>query len=461
MRSALTMRMRAALEGLDAVTAAGVIYLPKPGGMDEVEYSHYLARATWFGATARTHESLVGLVMAKPALTEMPPALATLAERMNRSGLRLEDMARMAVAEVMAVGGGVALVDMPRRPDDIVTARQEQAAGLRPWASWYRLENVLDHRTADGVMTHLRLLEDYKAPGDDEWTVERKPQVRVHDIPEGRVRYRVFREASSGQWVVHEEGLLMDRAGRPLRAIPAVWFGPLIDAPGKPPLQDVADLNFAHYRNAADLEHALHFTGLPTPYASGVMPAEIEEGLTLGSSRGYAFSDAGAQIRFATYGADGLGALRDAMADKVQHMAALGARLLMTEGKQAESGEALSIRRSGEHSAIAKIADSVSHSMAAVLRIMADWAGIAGDISYSLNTDYLPPNISPQEIAALVGAWQQGALTTPELFDRFKQGGIVRDDMTYEEHEAAILLDEERPPAGLVTAPGRAGGLLG
>ena len=164
--------------------------------------------------------------------------------------------------------------------------------------------------------------------------------------------------------------------------------------------------------------------------------------LTLGSSAGYVFQDADAKIQFATYGAEGLSSLKEAMDDKVQMMAALGARMLSPETSQAESGEALAIRRGGENSALAKVADSVSRSVVLVLETLAEWEGIAGDISYSLNTDFLPSRMDPQELTALMSAWQAGGLTTPELFDRMKVGGIIRDDKSYEEHSQELLGSE-------------------
>lgn len=436
-------RCRAAVAGSDHVRSLGTILLPKPSGMTDPDYSGYLARALYVNATQRTHDALVGMVMGKPAAAEIPSALSGLADYIDGRGSRLEDFARNAVSEVLETGGGLAVVDYPERPPGIFTRPQEVAAGLRPVVSWYAREAVLDWRmgTVRGneEFTFVKLSETWDEQVD-EWTVKTRQAVRVYDMQDGRVRVRVFRHLSSG-WVLHSEAWPTARSGQGLRYIPAVAFGPVVNRFGKPPLLDLADANLAHYRNSADLEHALHFTGLPTPYASGVNPSELP-GLTLGSSAGYVFEDANAKIQFASYGAEGLGALKEAMADKVQMMAALGARMLSPESRQAESGEALAIRRGGENSALAKVADSVSRSIVLVLETVAEWEGIAGDISYSLNTDYIPQRMDAAELTALVGAWQNGALSSPELFDRLRAGGVIRDDKTYEEHEGETVPDE-------------------
>lgn len=440
-------RCRAAVAGGDAVSGMGPVALPRPGGMVDAEYGGYLTRALYMNATQRTHDSLVGLVMQRPAQSEMPPAVADLASYIDGRGSRLEDFARMALSEVLEVGGGLAVVDHPDRPEGVITAAQERAMGLRPVVSWYPRESVLETRMGivNGMeeFTFIKLAETWLEEVD-EWTQEERQAVRVYDMNEGRVRVRVFRKTAAG-WVLYQEAFPTGRSGRGLTYIPAVAFGPETNRFGKPPLLDLIDVNLAHYRNSADLEHALHFTGLPTPYASGVSPDDLPA-LTLGSSAGYVFEDANAKIQFATYGAEGLASLKQAMDDKVQMMAALGARMLSPESIAAESGEALAIRRGGENSALAKVADSVSRSIVLVLETLAEWEGITGEISYSLNTDYLPGRMSAHDLTALMAAWQAGGISSPELFDRLKAGGIIRDDKEYSDHEAEMGFTDIPPP---------------
>lgn len=436
-------RCRAAVAGQDAVAALTTEILPRPAGMTEREYGSYVARALYMNATQRTHDSLVGMVMQKPAQAEMPNALADLASYIDGRGSRLEDFARMAVSEVLEVGGWLAVVDHPERPEGVITAAQERALGLRPVVSYYPRESVLETRTGfvngNEEFTFLKLAETW-IEDVDEWTQEAREAVRVYDMAEGRVRVRVYRKTAAG-WVLYNEAFPTARNGKGLTYIPAVAFGPESNRFGKPPLLDLIDVNLAHFRNSADMEHALHFTGLPTPYVSGVDPGDLPS-LTLGSATGHVFQSEHAKIQFATYGAEGLASLKQAMDDKVQMMAALGARMLAPESRAAESGEALAIRRGGENSALAKVADSVSRSIVLVLETLAEWEGITGAISYSLNTDYLPNRMNPQELTALMAAWQAGGLTSEELFERMKAGGIIRDDMDYAEHEAALLADE-------------------
>src|SRR5678809_1179608 len=55
-------RARDVLSGEDAVKAAGEKYLPRLDSQSEEEYAAYKARASFFGATARTLEESLDLV---------------------------------------------------------------------------------------------------------------------------------------------------------------------------------------------------------------------------------------------------------------------------------------------------------------------------------------------------------------------------------------------------------------
>ena len=432
-------RCRATVAGGDAVKALGAEHLPPLSGADFDANAAYLQRALFFNATQRTLDAFVGMALAKPAAKVIPAALEPIAEDMDGAGTTLETFVRAAVSEVLTVGAGVALIDYPERQANIVTAQQERIANLRPFVAWYPAETILDYRTDKVGFTFLRLLEEH-IEEDGEWAVKAIPQVRVYDLVEGFVRIRVYRKMDTGAFeIVGGEVFPTGPSGAKLERIPARWFGPVEDAPGKPPMLDLIDVNLAHYRNSADMEHALHFTGLPTPYAAGVDASDFPKGLVLGSTSAYAFSDAQAKIAFATYGAEGLGALEKAMDRKVEYMAALGARMLAPDTESPESGKARAIRATGENSALAKLADSVSGSVVWVLQTMAEWAGIAGDIAYSLDTDYLPERIGAQELVALVTSWQAGAISSPELFESLQAGGVIRDDKDYEEHEEEVL----------------------
>src|SRR5579864_6103017 len=64
------------LAGEDAVKAAGVKYLPRLDSQSEEEYSAYKARASFFGATARTLEEYLDLIFRRTPATTLSSAEA-------------------------------------------------------------------------------------------------------------------------------------------------------------------------------------------------------------------------------------------------------------------------------------------------------------------------------------------------------------------------------------------------
>lgn len=443
-------RCRDFVAGADAVKDAGAAYVPRPSGLDDAEFAAYIQRGSFFNATQRTVDTLIGMVMAKPPQVEMPTALEQFTDYFDGAGSTAEDFARDVVADVLTTGGGCAVADRPERPEGILTAAQERAAGLRPYASWYPLENVLDWRyaTINGKreLAFLKLAETWEDQ-TDEWNVEWKPQVRVFDILDGGARVRVFRQGGDG-WEVHSEAMLIAAGGKPFPYVPAVLFGPVKNEPEKPPILDLVEVNRGHWQNSVDLEHGLHFTGLPTPYVSGHTFGD-DEAVKLGSKTLFAFNEVGAKLEFASFGAEGLSGLEKALQRKEQQMAALGARMLMAESSQAESGEALAIRRGGENSALGKLADSISRSMELLIETMGEWEGITDAVSFRLNTDYLPKSMTAQDMTAAIAAVTNGLMSQMEFFDLMKAGGIVRDDKTYEEHQEELDGLSDAPRGGL------------
>ena len=113
-------RARDVLSGEDAVKAAGKKYLPRLDSQSDDEYAAYVARASFFGATARTLEEYLDLVFQRgPVLslgdadgsgTRGSSSLRVFAADCDLWGLDFVRYARRVVSEVLAVGRGGSLV---------------------------------------------------------------------------------------------------------------------------------------------------------------------------------------------------------------------------------------------------------------------------------------------------------------------------------------------------------------
>jgi hypothetical protein len=283
------------------------------------------------------------------------------------------------------------------------------------------------------------VLKETRDVQEDEFTSNEVVQYRVLDLTEQGYRVRVMDDNNA---LISEMYPIQN--GGPLSYIPFVILGSnsATSSVQKPPLLDLIDTNLAHYRNSADYEHGLHFTGLPTPYVAGV---QLPEGATLsvGSMTAWIFPDPSANAGYLEFKGDGLQTLREALKDKEQRMAVLGARMLADDKRTAEAFGTVELKTAGERSILASISRSASDSITRALNWMAEWVGAPQDVEFNLNTDFGASRMQPQMVTALLSAYQGDAMPLSVLFDNFQRGELVSPNMEFEEYEAQ--LDDSGP----------------
>ena len=118
-------RARDVYAGEDAVKAAGTSYLPRLDSQSDEEYAAYKMRASFFNATARTADGLVGMVFRKEPTFKLAhlhgpvphahgakaKALLRFVSNVDLLGSRLTAYAKDVVQEVILVGRAGTLVD--------------------------------------------------------------------------------------------------------------------------------------------------------------------------------------------------------------------------------------------------------------------------------------------------------------------------------------------------------------
>jgi hypothetical protein len=112
------LRARDVFAGEDAVKAGGVRYLPRLDSQSDEEYAAYKERASFFNATARTGDGLVGLVFRREPTFKIPKissavgrALAAFVADANMLGTSLPAYAKDVVREIITTGRAGSLVD--------------------------------------------------------------------------------------------------------------------------------------------------------------------------------------------------------------------------------------------------------------------------------------------------------------------------------------------------------------
>lgn len=434
-------------------------------GHDADRVDLYRKGAYFLPMTARTAEAMGGLVFAKSPIRNLPAGLETIAADVTRTGQDIDRFAETVFDAVLASHTAMVLVDYP--PTAEATTRGiAEAQGIAPFLTLYDADCILAARfTGDGParrLGHVRVVETVEEPDPvDPWAMVCVEQVRVLDLDEaGFYRQRVYRKArkDDGSEVWEQSGLdiypLLNN--KKLTIIPAYFSTPR-DAepkPGIPPLRDIADVNIAHLNDSASYQWGLMWTANPTPVFKDLSLAEGSNTVKLGSSEGLQVGPNGDAF-FMEFTGAGLSEIRLSMEAKRRDGAMMGARLLIEDTKASITAETARIQRAGETSIVVGIANAVSECLTKALTFLSTWAGVeptvttkdgASPLKYWLNPDINPAGLTAPQIAALLSAWQAGAMTLEDLFKAFQAGEIIDATKSFADHVEE--LEAEGPGLG-------------
>lgn len=420
-----------------------------PGHTPEI-YKKYQDRAYYLPALARTVDAFVGMIMQpQPIVHNAEEAFKPYLDDLTYDGEPFNRVAAQVVEKVIASARCVMVVDYPSAGTEKLSVLEAEKKGLRAYARLYNAEDLIDWRVSSSngerYTTQLRLKETYEVQNSsDEFEFETKTQYRVLEIVDGKYQVRIFRDID-GVDVQYGETIQPLSNGKPLDFIPAVVFGPSsLDASMVefPPVYELTEVAQSHLNDSADRQWALAWCGCPTPVFTGITDAEFT--FALGASQGIALAEGGTATLL-TMTSDAVGALRDSMEDKRRDMAAIGARLLVDESKVQVAFETAQIQRAGEHSILSGVANTVADGLTQILRMLAAWSGKENkEIRVELNTEFIPKDLTPDEMRADMEAVQSGYLSSTDAFHKWQKRGAIRSDKTFEDHQEEIEDDKAR-----------------
>ena len=416
-----------AREGQTAIHEAGRTYLPSLSGQSDSEYNAYKRRAVFYGAMSRTVDAFAGMIMRVPPSVDNPSPYL---DDVTGHDCSLSEFAGQVLEEVLVTGfGGILVEHSPLA--QAVTLAQAQALGARPYLALFDADSVINWRMDGKRITQL-ILEEEEYIATSEFEGEEQCFYRVLDLDEvGNYRQRKFVEKDKIFTQVGDDIYpLMNGAN--LKEIPFYFLG---DADELPLLIDLVDLNISHYLSTADIENGAHFTAIPQPWLAGV---QLPDGVSLsvGGINAWVFPDPQAKAQYLEFSGQGLGILEKRIELKEKQMAAFGAKML-SDSVTAETATGASLRSTGEFSVLAQLSDRVGKVLSRACSFMHQWANLQ-PVDIKLNTDYLPAKMTPQELQALVAAWQAGGISSMTLFNNLQQGELIAAEVTFEDEQAQI-----------------------
>lgn len=419
-------RCRDVYEGTDAVKNAGEAYLPKLSGQKDEEYKAYQKRAQFFEATTRTIEGYVGAVMRiDPVVNgDMPEAWAT---DITNTGINLKDFIATRIVEQLLMGRQGILVD-----------RNEQ----RPYLTGYTTEAMTNWSSA-----YVVLKESVTVPKDgDKYDLETIEQYReITKSENGTVVHNIYRKSKETEEWALVDTIEPTKRGNGIKSdlfIPLTLDGQNFN-PEKPPLLGLVDVNLSHYMTSADLEHGRHFVALPTPVI--ITGASFEGDLHIGSGKALVLPE-DSDAKYLEFSGQGLKALETGSQEKREQMAALGAQVIQGQKNQAEAAETVRLKQNSETSILTRAVQTVENAMNKALAMMAEWEGVTVP-TVKINTDYIDSKLTPQEMTALMGAWQGGAISLETLLWNLQRGEVINPDTDLNSEIDRINLESGAPDA--------------
>lgn len=469
--------VRDCLSGEKKIKDRGTVYLPQPNASDSStanleRYAAYKIRAVYYNVTSRTLKGLAGQVFARDPVVSVPPKMDLMLNDIDGGGVSLDQQTRKALSHTLAHGRCGILTDYPKTEKPATIADQE-AGFIRPTITLFDPWDIINWRTitiGGKKLLSLVVISESEVCDDDGFEQEWDNYYRVLRLYEGVYWSEVwYFDDKLNDFVLDSRVMPTDANGKPWAEIPFTFIGADNNdpTPDLPPLYDLAVLNIAHYRNSADYEESCYIVGQPTPYFAGLTDAWVNTHfkggvVQLGSRTAIPLPENGSA---GLLQAEANSMPFEAMQHKERQMVALGARLIEQKAVQRTATEA-GMEEAGTTSVLATCAKNVSAAYTQALT----WAGIflgvekpvatqpveaedgaegkskqGDEISYVLNTEFDLSRLTAQEQAQIIATWQANAISTEEMRDNLRRGGIAYQDD--EEYKTAI--EEQGPDLGV------------
>lgn len=442
-------RIDDALDGQDAVQSNTNIYLRNMPGMSRREFESYSKGGSYYPVAERTLRGMTGLALRNAPQIELPDRLEGMRLSATYRGHSLSVFIENVLREIMSKGRYVALLDFPTDGNNILSL---------PYLSTFNAKSILDWKYSlvggKEQVTYLRLHEDNEDLADEGIQqhlvlslelLHPDPVNDDMDFDNMRVGFiykvRRFHVKGSDEVMVHESIPTVN--GKPLTEIPVVCFSPYnltLDIE-KPPFLDLVDISLKHYQNSCDLEHTVHLAAQPTFVRIGVQNVSQK---TDQVGPGVVWDlPVGGDAKVLEISGEGARVTREAMTDKEQRMASLGARFI-TEGiNRNEAADTARMRHRGENALLHSSVEMVEQGLTKLLRWAAEWMqpGTADLVVVKFHRDFVSMQADPQLVAQLLKAWTSGAISHETFFINMKKGELIPADRSFEDEKDMIEED--------------------
>lgn len=437
---------RALMGGTTAMRSAGEKYLPKFSAEEEMDYRARLNMSWLFNGYLKTVRDMSGRVFEEPVkiLTENA-TLATWAENIDLEGNDLSRFAGEVFKDGLS-GCGISyiLAEAPPREGDM-TRGQAAALGIRPYLVHLKVEDILGWRaeSVSGVMvlTMLRIMETVTEPDpEDEFSDIEVEQVRVYTLNRSEtsqyVSVRLYRKDNKGKkWVLFDE---YDTEMDEIMLAP-FYANRTGFMTGGPLLDDLADVNIAHWQSQSDQRTILHAVRTPVLFITGYDDQGGEAPLVISSSKAIVTTNTEADAKWVEHGGQAIGDGRTDLKDLEFQMQAFGLQLVVAR-RSGDSATAATLDAKKETSILAMIADNLQDTLELALGWMADLGGLGlSSVEVEVCKKFTEDEITVEELALMQRDVVAGLLSKEAYYDARRKAGLIGENVTAEDDQERVM----------------------
>lgn len=438
------------LGGTADMRAAGEDYLPAHPAETAQNYRNRLHAAVLFNMTALTLDSLVGKPFAKPIIfgKDMPAPMTPLLDDVDLQGNDVNKFCQSWFYEGLSKGIADIMIDMPEisNPDPSVrTLAADASEGRRPYWVALKPEHVIFRATeminGEEQYTQVRIREYFtELVGFAEVCVEqilvltRDTWARYRLEPESKKRGNkpVWRWVAGG---LNELGM-----------VPVISFYAgkrLACGVAKPPIEDIAYLNVAHWQSSADQRDILTVTRFPMLGVSGANESNSKQ-LKIGPHQVLSVKDPTGRYYFVEHNGKAVEVGRQDLLDLEEQMASYGAEFLKRRtgnlpatNRVMNSAEATSPLQD----MVARFDDSIKHA----LWFTAQWMGLGEEIEFEVdvNKDFGFDEVTEAQLKTLLEARKNGDISRETFVKQLQIYGVLDEDFDPKKDDALLKAEQK------------------
>lgn len=441
---------RTLMGGTKAMRKAGIYYLPQEIKETTEAYQARLKRSTLFNGFRKTVKDMTGKVFAKPVVLEddVPKQIEGYAENIDLAGRHLNVFARDVFFDTMQTGIGYIFTDKPAaatqgsgRNGEVTRADE---AGARPYLCYVKAEDMLGwlSETINGVvtLTQVRIREVATVKSGD-YAEESIEQIRVLRPGSWEIWRKSTDDQTKNQWVKFDEGT----TSLTKIAIAPVYINRTAFMCGAPPLEDLADLNVAHWQSQSDQRNILHVARVPILFGSGFSEQDT---IAVGASQMVRTTDANAKLQYVEHTGKAIDSGDKDLQNLELQMQAMGLQLLIDgPGGQTATGEMRD--ESKENSPLAMMARALGDALELSLGFMAEYDGLGEDKGGSVivNQDY-GVEAGHTDLQQLLAARVAGEISRETFWEEMQRRNFLSDSFDPETEQARLASEAPTLDAG-------------